>query len=118
MAGFAAGADTFFLVTIFAQLVENILGFGGLVTVMAGTAGAGVDAVVVAGGTFTHAILVGLVREIDIAHLGGEFDFSRAVVGGNQGGGTEGDQADGNQYSDQTFHGFLLLQKVVWLRAA
>jgi hypothetical protein len=112
VAGLAAGRDAFSFVAIFAQLVSGIFKFRCLGAVMTGVAGAGFDTIVMAFGAIADSVLVGLVREGDIAHAGRQFDFCRTIVSRNQGGGAKGNKADSDQDGKNAFHVDLLLDMV------
>jgi len=105
VAVFATGRAAIFLVAVFAELVSSILELGCFGAVMAAGAAAGFNTFVVTGGAVSNFGLVSGVGEGHGAHAGFEFDFSRAVVGGNQGGGTKGNKPDGNDNCENAFHG-------------
>jgi len=91
-------------VTLFTELVSGVLELGSLGTVVAAAASASIDTVVVTLGAVFNFGLVGSVREGHIAHFGRQCDFCGTIVGGNQGGGTEGDETDSNHDSKNFFH--------------
>jgi len=74
---------------------------------MAGAAGTGFNAFVMAGFAIADAILVFFVREGHGSHFCRELDDFRTIVGEADGGGTEGDKTNGDQNSDKTFHVYL-----------
>jgi hypothetical protein len=104
VAGLTAGRDAIFFVAVFTEFVSGILELGSLGTVVAAAASASIDAGVVTLGAVVNFGLVGSVREGYIAHFGRQGDFCGTVVGGNQGGGTEGDETDSNHDSKNFFH--------------
>jgi len=102
---FTTGRAALFLMATFALFMEGVLG-GRSLRFDAVTTGAlaGFHAFVMAGLAVSHLALMGSVVESDFAHLVGELDFGRTVVGGNDHG-ADGEKRDGGEKNDKTFHG-------------
>lgn len=100
----ATGRAAFFLMATFALFVEGVFG-GGSFWFGAVTAGtfSGVHTLVMTGLAVSNFALMGGMVEGDFAHFVGEFDFGRAVVGGNNDG-ADSEERNSDEESDKTFH--------------
>lgn len=104
MAVLAAGRAAFFLMATFALLVEGVLGGGGFrLGAVATGALASFYALMMAAFAISDLALMSSVVESDFAHFIGEFDFGRTIVGGDDHG-ADGEERNGDQQSDKTFH--------------